>query len=109
MPKTPLIPDPNAFPYHCYGTDERVLLREQRFPTLPLALPENCPLPDEEGITQTVALYQSEFGREITREEAREALGPVMRFLWAINLPRWQNNKNSRHHNPLPLSKTPDM
>lgn len=62
---------------------------EQKFPTLPLALPDRCPKPDEQGITQTVDLYKTTLGREITREEAAIILSRTIRFVWAINLHRF--------------------
>lgn len=61
---------------------------EQKFPTLPLVLPDRCPKPDKQGITETVELYKSELGREITREEAAAILARSIRFVWALNLHR---------------------
>ena len=75
---------------------------EQKFPTLPLALPDRCPKPDEQGITETCLLYKSELGREITREEAAAILARSIRFVWAINLHRFNQEPapQTQHKQP---------
>ena len=45
------------------------------------------PQPDAEGIAATKALYRDKCGRSISDDEARQALGMVMRFLFLINNP----------------------
>lgn len=90
LPQTPA-PSLVAESGFCVPEAERVRLPEpeQKFPTLPLALPDRCPKPDEQGITETCLLYKSELGREITREEAAAILARSIRFVWAINLHRF--------------------
>lgn len=83
----PALPQPSASsPLAEVGFS--ILEPEQKFPTLPLALPDRCPKPDEQGITETVELYKSELGREITRKEAAAILARSIRFVWALNLHR---------------------
>lgn len=45
------------------------------------------PSPDREGIEQAKQFYRKKRGRELTDEEAHEALSSIMRFLYLINLP----------------------
>ena len=91
LPKSPA-PSPVAESGFCIPEPE------QKFPTLPLALPDRCPKPDEQGLTETVELYKSEHGREITREEADIILSRTIRFVWAINLHRYESLATDRSH-----------
>ena len=45
------------------------------------------PQPDAEGIAQTQELYLRKYGRTLTPDEAAEALGKVMRYLFLVNNP----------------------
>ncbi len=43
------------------------------------------PVPDQIGIEQTKQLYKERLGKELSDEEAADALGRVMRYLYPIS------------------------
>lgn len=45
------------------------------------------PQPDAEGIAKTQELYFTKCGRHISEDEARDVLGRVMRYIYALNFP----------------------